>query len=324
MGRKLNDLKLLAGRRDFLKSAGAVAVALCLVGAGTAVSAEEPASTSAGKKAMIVWICTDMEGLAGIDQYDQCYDPDDNSPKYLYGREQLTADTNAAIAGCFDAAATEVRVIDGHGRNHNRGFIPEKFDPRAKKVWLTASGPLRVEGLDESVYAVAMIGQHAMVGTRNAFLDHTQIPKELCRYLINGEERGEMSQFALYAGAFGVPLVYVSGDEALCAEAKRQFPHVTSTPTKQGTGWATCKLYPPEQVRANIRRDIAKALRHVDRSKAWRLKPPIEITVEWAWSGKADSFAAAPGVKRVDARTVRWQINDPRDIYLWSPPNLHP
>jgi D-aminopeptidase len=34
-----------------------------------------------------------------------------------------------------------------------------------------------------------------------------------------------MSQFALYAGAFGVPLAYVSGDEALCAETARLFPH---------------------------------------------------------------------------------------------------
>jgi D-amino peptidase len=272
------------------------------------------------KTPMIVWICTDMEGLAGIDQYEQCYDPDDNSPKYRYGREQLTADTNAAIAGCFDAGATEVRVLDGHGRNQNHGFIPEKFDPRAKKVWLTKNGPLRLEGLDESVYAVAMIGQHAMAGTLHAFLDHTQIPKMLCRYLINGKDGGEMSQFALYAGACGVPLVYVSGDEALCAEARRLFPHVASTPTKLGTGWATCKLYPTEQVRANIRRDITDALRHADRSKAWRLPPPVEVTVEWAWSGGADAAAAVKGVERVDARTVRWKINDPRDIYSWHPP----
>ncbi len=72
---------------------------------------------------MIVWICTDMEGLAGIDQWDQCYDPDDNSPHYRYGCEQLTTEANAAISGCFDAGATEVRILDGHGRNRNKGFL---------------------------------------------------------------------------------------------------------------------------------------------------------------------------------------------------------
>jgi D-amino peptidase len=265
---------------------------------------------------MIVWICTDMEGLAGIDHWDQCYHPDDSAPEYLYGREQLTAEANAAIAGCFDAGATEVRILDGHGRNRNQGFT-EALDARAKKIWIASRDPLRWEGLDETVHAVVMIGQHAMAGTVNGFLDHTQSPKDLCCYRINGEEAGEMSQLVLYAGGFGVPLAYVSGDEALCTEAARLFPHVRSTPTKRGTGWATCDLYPPEEVRAHIRRDIAQALPSVDRSTAWKLTSPIEVSVEFAWSGRADGLARVPGVQRPHARTVSWRIDDPRDIYNW-------
>jgi len=272
---------------------------------------------------MIVWICTDMEGLAGIDQQAQCNDPDD-SPKYQYGREQLTAEVNAAVAGCFDAGATEVRVLDGHGRNQNKGFLPDRLDPRVTRVWIAQRNPLRWEGLDESVHAAAMIGQHAMAGTLHAFLDHTQSAKVICRYKINGEEHGEMSQFALYAGGYGVPLVYVSGDEALCEEARRLFPHAVSTPTKRGIGWEACELYPPDEVRANIRRDIASALRQVDRTKAWGLAPPIEISVEWAWSGGADRLARVPGVRRLDARTVAWDIADPRDVYCWPSESWRP
>jgi len=273
---------------------------------------------------MIIWICTDMEGLAGIDRWEQCYHPDDNAPEYLYGREQLTEEVNAAVAGCFDAGATEVRIIDGHGRNRNRGFLQEKLDSRVKQVWYSSFNPLRMEGLDETVHAVAMIGQHAMAGTLNGFIDHTQVPKEICRYRINGEEHGEMSQFALYAGAYGVPLVYVSGDEALCEEARRLFPHVRCTPTKRGTGWATCEIYPPDEVRARIRRDIAEAIRNANRADAWRLPTPIEVSVEWAYSGLADERARFAGVQRVDARTVAWKIHDPRDIYMfpceaWQP-----
>lgn len=266
---------------------------------------------------MIVWICTDMEGLAGIDHWDQCYHPEDEAPDYRYGLEQLTAEANAAIAGCFDAGATEVRILDGHGRNRNRGFLRDKLDPRAQVVWISSRNPIRFEGLDESVHALAIIGQHAMAGTIGGFLDHTQSPKTICRFFINGEEHGEMSQLALYAGAFGVPLAYVSGDEALCAEAKRLFPHALSTPTKRGTGWATCDLYPPEEVRAHIRRDIAQALPSVDRSTAWKLTSPIEVSVEFAWSGRADGLARVPGVQRPHARTVSWRIDDPRDIYNW-------
>lgn len=273
---------------------------------------------------MIVWICTDMEGLSGIDHWDQCYHPNDNAPEYLYGREQLTAEANAAIAGCFDAGATEVRILDGHGRNRNKGFLPEKLDSRAQTMWIAGTHPLRWQGLDETVHAVAMIGQHAMAGTINGFLDHTQSPKEIVRLIINGQEQGEMGQFALYAGAFGVPLAYVSGDEALCAEARRLFPQVTATPTKRGTGWETCDLYPPDTVRENIRRDIAQALSKAERPPAWQIAPPIEISVEWAWSAPADRLSRIPGVHRHDARAVSWKISDPRDIYTWPDKNWRP
>jgi len=266
---------------------------------------------------MVVWICTDMEGLAGVTSWDQCSHPDDDSPEYLHGRTQLTEDANAAIAGSFDAGATEVRILDGHGRNQNRGFITERLDPRAQRVWIASRKPLRWEGLDDDVDAVAMIGQHARVGTLGAFLDHTQASKVICSYRINGCEQGEIGQMALYAGAVRVPLVYVSGDEAACAEARSLFPHVVTTPTKRGIRWDTCELYDPATVRESIRRDIASAIAGAKSAPAWRPAPPITITVEWSWTGAADGPAAAPEVRRLGARTVRWDINDPRDIFSW-------
>lgn len=265
---------------------------------------------------MIVWICTDMEGLAGVDHWDQCYHPDDNAPEYLYGREQLTADTNAAIVGCFDAGATEVRVLDGHGRNRNAGFT-EALDPRATRVWIAQRKPLRWEGLDESVAAVAVVGQHARAGTLNGFLDHTQSPKTICRYCINGDEAGELHQLALYAESFGVPVVYASGDEALCVEAQALLPGIVTTPTKRGTGWATCELYPVDEVREHIRRDVARALAQREQYRPLPLPAHLTVEVEFAWSELADRLANAPGVRRTHARSVAWELADSRDIYTW-------
>lgn len=266
---------------------------------------------------MVVWVCTDMEGLAGVSSWDQCSHPDDNAPEYLHGRAQLTADANAAIAGCFDAGATEVRILDGHGRNQNRGFIEEELDARARRVWIASRDPLRWEGLDASVDAVAMIGQHARVGTIGAFLDHTQSSKVICRYLLNGCEQGEIGQMALYAGALGVPLVYVSGDEAACAEARALFPHVVTTPTKRGLRWDACELYDPEAVRRDIRADIARALSNRAQWRAWQPSRPVTVTVEWSWTGAADGMAAVEGVRRLSARAVQWRLADPLDVFTW-------
>lgn len=265
-----------------------------------------------------------MEGLAGVDSAAQCNDRDDNSPTYLHGREQLTADLNAAAAGCFDAGATKVFVLDGHGRNNHCGFIDEKFDQRVQRIRLASLDPVRMEAIDENVDALVMIGQHAMAGTFNGFLDHTQKSKVLCRFLINGVEHGEMSQLALYGGHYGLPLIHVSGDEALGEEARRLFPQTRFTATKRGTGWATCKLYPPEEVREQIRRDVGAALKNTQQVQPWRVETPIEVTTEWAWSELADKLAAVPGVERIDARTVRWHIADARDIYTWPSERWHP
>lgn len=269
-------------------------------------------------------IVTDMEGLAGVDHWDQCYAPDDASPAYGYGLTQLAADTNATIAGCFDAGATEVVVWDGHGRNRQRAFTRVALDPRARFARINAGAPLHLEGLDREVAGVFMVGQHAMAGTLHGFLDHTQCPKEICRYCIGGTEHGEMGQFALYAGAQGVPLLHVSGDEALCAEARRLFPWVATTPTKRGTGWATCELYPPAAVRTRIRSDVAAALRHRDRARPWQPSLPTAIEVEYAWTELADRFAAIPGVRRPHPRTVAWTLRDPRFIYNWPSPDWSP
>jgi D-amino peptidase len=266
---------------------------------------------------MKLCIVTDMEGLAGVDDWDQCYATDDHDPAYLHGLAQLAADTNATIAGCFDAGATEVVVWDGHGRNRQAAFTRVALDPRATLRRLVVGTPTTLEGLETATAGVLMVGQHAMAGTLHGFLDHTQCPKEICRYLINGEEHGEMSQFALMAGAFGVPLLHVSGDEALCAEARRLFPWVATTATKRGTGWATCELYPADEVRAQIRRDVAAAIQLRTQAQVWKQPMPAEVTVEYAWSEFADRLAAVPGVRRPHARTVAWHISDPRFIYNW-------
>ena len=273
---------------------------------------------------MKICIVTDMEGLAGVDHWEQCYAKADDATAYLHGLAQLAADTNAAVAGCFDAGATEVVVWDGHGRNGQHAFTRVALDPRASLRRLEAGAPLRLDGLDRVTAGVVMVGQHAMAGTLHGFLDHTQSPHTICRFLINGEEHGEMSQFALHAGAFGVPLLHVSGDAALCRESQRLFPWVATTATKRGTGWETCELYSVADVRAGIRRDVSRALDARATAHPWQLPAPIEITVEYAWSAWADKLAAVPGVRRTHARTVSWRIDDPRFIYNWPCADWHP
>lgn len=272
---------------------------------------------------MTIFLCTDMEGLAGLSDQRQCVTENPSDPVYLAGCRLLTDETNVAVDACFEAGAKEVRVLDGHGSGRN--FIAAELDPRIQLRQLDARQPLRINGLDNQVDALMMIGQHAMAGTRHGFLDHTGSSKVLCRFLVNQIEHGELGMMALYAGRLGVPLVYASGDEALCAETRMMFPHAGYTATKRGTGWATCELYPLEDVRAAIRRDIRRALsRGVEKTAAYQLPGPLEVTTEFAWSELADRLAAFPGVARPHARTVSWKIDSALDIYAQPCADWHP
>ena len=59
----------------------------------------------------------------------------------------------------------------------------------------------------------AMFGLFAQGGTAQAFLPHTSSLAWL-DFRINGQSVGEIGLEACYAGHWGVPLVFVQGDEA--------------------------------------------------------------------------------------------------------------
>ena len=78
-------------------------------------------------------------------------------------------------------------------------------------------GPLT--DLDGSFAGMVQVGAHAMMGTADGVLCHTQSSKTENRYWYNGVESGELAQCAAIAGGYGVPTIMVTGDEAACREA---------------------------------------------------------------------------------------------------------
>lgn len=68
---------------------------------------------------MKFFISVDMEGISGVATNMQLK----KDSEYNRFRMLMTADANAAIAGAFDAGATEVVVADGHGNRFLKGFL---------------------------------------------------------------------------------------------------------------------------------------------------------------------------------------------------------
>src|SRR6478672_8230938 len=65
-----------------------------------------------GSRAVRVYVSADMEGVAGVVDWDQCRV---GAPAHAEGARLLLGEVNAAIEGALEAGADHVTVNDSHG-----------------------------------------------------------------------------------------------------------------------------------------------------------------------------------------------------------------
>jgi D-amino peptidase len=169
-------------------------------------------------------------------------------------------------------------------------------------------------GLDETFAAGIILGYHAMAGTPNAVLAHTQSSKAGCRYWYNGRESGEIAQTALVLGHYGVPVVLVTGDEATCAEARAFLGEgIVTVAVKKGISITCCEMLAPQRAWEMIRKAAAEALTRIPQCKPYKIDLPIRARLSFLTAEIADT-AGCRLSKRVDATTYERTIESPLDI----------
>ena len=178
---------------------------------------------------MKIYIMTDMEGVCGVCDSENWCVP--GGRLYERGRELLSLEINAAIAGFYDSGADikEILVVDGHGYG---GIDNLLLDERAQYAKISGY-PF---GFDGSYDFIAFVGQHAKACTPRAHLAHTQ-SFFVRDYLINGVSTGEFGQTALLGAVNGlnVPVIFASGDLAFTKEAESFCPGIVTAAVKRGT-----------------------------------------------------------------------------------------
>ena len=80
-----------------------------------------------------------------------------------------------------------------------------------------------MEGIDDTFDAVVFIGYHAKAGTPDAPLAHTMSSANITDVSVNGVSLPEAGINGLIAGCYDVPVVFLSGDKAICDQAKGLF-----------------------------------------------------------------------------------------------------
>ncbi len=245
---------------------------------------------------MKIYVITDLEGVAGVARWDQT---GPGTPGYALAKRLLTEELRACVEGIHAVnAKAEIWVWDGHGPG---GLDIEHFPAGA---YLLNRGPIRPPyGLDESFDALFFLGQHARAGTVRANLAHTYSSRHIASYKINGWELGEFGCRAALAGAFGIPTVFVSGDDKMIAEAQALIPGIHGAQVKIGMGSQLALHLAPADARALIRKVAADATAHIGEIEPFVLPgPPYRQEVR-IWGRAEGTDWLRRGFQQVDALT---------------------
>lgn len=261
---------------------------------------------------MKIWISCDMEGVAGVVDWDQCRP---GNPGYALGCALMQDEVNAAIEGAVAAGATEIVVNDSHGKMAN-------LDPRALAGGASyLSGRHKpmymVQGLDGTFDAVFLVGYHGSISGRPSTLSHTYNPEVFAGVKVNGAYVGESGINALPMAHYGTPVAFVSGDQVTAQEVAPFAPDGVSVVTKESiTRAAALNLHPDESCR-RIRAGAEEAVR---RAAAGKLQPPaidrpVKLDLEFQTGDMAEVATWARATERTGERTARITGDDLLSVF---------
>ena len=221
-----------------------------------------------------VYIVTDLEGASGVYRFAQTRE---TGPLHEKAKEYLMLDIAAVVRGLRDSGVKDILVLDGHG---SQAFVPHLMEPGAQ--YLTGQPrPGTLWGLDDSYDGLIQLAAHAMNGTADGVLCHTQSSKSESRYWYNGVESGELAQCAAITGHYGIPTIMVSGDEATCREAGQFFgPECVTVAVKRGVAREAAVLFPFEETHKALYEGARRAVEAIPRCQPYRLTLPIQAKKE--------------------------------------------
>ena len=259
---------------------------------------------------MRVFIISDMEGVAGVTNWDET-----TGGEALHAdRSRLyTEEINAAVRGAYSGGATEVVVMDCHGAGKGYTFnslIPDQLDPRCDFV-VQREWSEYTEFLEEGCDAALFVGMHAMAGTADGVMNHTVSGTGWRNLWFNGTLVGETGINAALCGTWGCPVLMVTGDRAACREAEALLgPGLTTVAVKQGLGRFSARHMSPLRARPLIEDAAARALADLRAVAPYDPGKPCEIRVELVASEETERYRYHPVVEIADARTLVSRADD--------------
>ena len=255
---------------------------------------------------MKVFLSFDMEGVAGIVDWEQCIG---SGPNYDLGCRLTLAEVNAAIDGAIEGGATEFLVNDSHWTMQN--LPADALHGHASYLSGRHKPLYMMEGLDATFDAAFFVGYHGSVGT-SSVLSHTYNPGAIGEVRLNGNVAGEAAVNALVARHHGVPIALITGDRTTAEESAWFAPGAERVVVKESLTRFAARSMHPEDARRAIHEAAARAVRGAAAGGAQpaAFQAPYAVEVDFLTSDMAEMATWLRGVERAGARTVRIDSDD--------------
>ena len=277
----------------------AMCLALLLMSFAIVVRAQER------KTNMKIYISVDMEGVVGVVTAEQL---GPQGFEYQRFREFMTQEVNAAIEAAFQSGATEIVVSDSHGNGQN--LLIEKLP---SNVLLVRSWPrplMMMQGIDESFAGAIFIGYHTGTTNPQGVRAHTLSSARLADVRLKGVSVSEAGINAAIAGHFNVPVIMISGDDAVVKETTALLGDVEGAVVKWSSGFHSAKTLMPEAAYELIREKVKKAMSRIKDFKPHKLATPIQLEVRFKNYRPSELLSYLSIVERTDAHSIRFTGKD--------------
>jgi D-amino peptidase len=284
-------------RAEAMTRAGRIFFAVVVVGL-----LARPSPAQGARK---IYISADMEGVAGVVTGDQL---GPEGFEYERFRRFMTNEVLAAIEGARAAGATSFLVSDSHGNGEN--LLVERF-PKDVEIVRSWPRPLAMmEGIDDTFDAAIFIGYHSSTTNPEGVRAHTMSSANLADLRLNGVSVPEAGMNAAIAGHFGVPVVLISGDDAIVKEARAMLGPIEGAVVKWAISFHAAKTLTPEAACDLIREKAQAAVARARERKPYRVAEPVTLDVRFKNYRPSQLLAYLPIVERTDAHSIRFHAKD--------------
>jgi D-amino peptidase len=263
------------------------------------------ASPVAGQDGFKIYISADMEGVVGAVTGDQL---GPSGFEYERARRWMTEEVNAAIRGARAAGATEILVSDSHGNGQNLLLDELPEDVRVIRSW---PRPLSMmAGIDETFDGAIFIGYHTSTDNSTGVRAHTMSSARLTSVKLNGVPVPETGINAAIAGYFGVPVIMISGDDAIAEEATALLGDIETAVVKEAYGFHAAETLMPAAAYRLIEETVARAVSRIGEFSPWDLGGPVELEVSFKHYRPVEALEYLEIVERIDSHTIRYTGQD--------------